>query len=253
MLSKQVKQRIARNKKRRIECRTKTGRDLFRLVRSVRQRTTNQAVKFLLGQADDLAITKSGFSEFMKLIPQGGFKRGELNIFAALHTPYRERKTTFTEDLAADMGSTRNISLEADREFIIGLDPAANKPAMTLMKIIKGKPRGPNIASLFDIDPNMRNMHILDESHLLDDGAIKLNAEESQRFNELRENPPPANDKLKAAMTRFREGVKDGTAPSITLDSYSDFGVRGHVDKDGKFTMDSVNLIDNPEKRHGTE
>lgn len=49
MLSQKVKRRIARNKRRRIECRTKNGRDFNRLVRSVHRRTANQTVEMLLG------------------------------------------------------------------------------------------------------------------------------------------------------------------------------------------------------------
>lgn len=51
MLSQKTKARIKRNKARRIQCRTKDGRDLYRLVRRAKQRTTAAAIKFLLDYA----------------------------------------------------------------------------------------------------------------------------------------------------------------------------------------------------------
>lgn len=54
MLSKKTKARIKRNKQRRIQCRTKDGRDLIRLIKESKRRSVNRAVKTLLQLAEQI-------------------------------------------------------------------------------------------------------------------------------------------------------------------------------------------------------
>lgn len=217
MLSKQVKQRIAKNKKRRIQCRTKNGRDLYRLIRSVRTRTTNWAVENLF-----------------RGLPVGGFKRGILPIIASrgrLRGEGRSDMRPWLEKEAARAGIpvVRTVTLEHDAEFVLGIDPAAKETGVVTVRRAKNRN---SVAGVFDVKMDFDSVKILDESHLLKGGDIR------SIFTD------------REAMRRVVDGVKDGSLPSITVDSFSDFGARGHVDKDGKFTMDSVNLIDNPEKNN---
>jgi hypothetical protein len=76
MLSRRTKSRIKRNKQRRIQCRTKDGRDLVHLIRTTKRRVTNQAVKLLLKMANGFASVKYqdtvlGITRYVLAPPQG--------------------------------------------------------------------------------------------------------------------------------------------------------------------------------------
>lgn len=166
MLSKQVKERIRKNKQRRFQCRKKQGRELHRAMRRARHSTrdffniwagVNKNNRFFdFDKLKDIPIS-TGFKHFNDMLKGGGFKRGELPLIGAFMTPplepYKSDFRGYLISQAIKHGKPIRISLErdslldsefteklyrdvklgglnthnsVDNEIIIGLDPGTD-------------------------------------------------------------------------------------------------------------------------------
>jgi hypothetical protein len=197
MLSKQVKERIRKNKQRRVMCRKKAGRELQRAMRRARQHPSDflniwspvnkngRSFSFLKGidKLIEQGLNEpipTGFESIQRMLKGGGFKRGELPILIGRAVPQHERRTDFNGYLinkAMEMGKPIQISLEHEPfydlealpkpmpEFIIGLDPGAkegDQSATKFMTIVRGKRRNPATGSIFDIKMDFSKVSLED-------------------------------------------------------------------------------------------
>ena len=227
MLSKDVKARIARNKRRRIAMRTKDGRSFDRARAAAAPWniwkspfSANPWLKELIARSDELEPIPTGF--FNSDILKGGFKRGELIPLMAPLRPSQGRSDLFGSMLR----QIRDPALQKRLAETIVIFPQEQDAQGRFMTLTRGKRRGEN-AGAFKIDLE-KPWDIVEMATAFLGGDIvdiKTREEAERRVQEeLTQNPDlvlsPMSDIHLGDMKR---GMNDGTVSFTTLDSYSSF------------------------------
>jgi len=230
MLSKSVKARIARNKRRRISCRTKDGRAFYRITPAAGWNNWKRAflpqdtardslfapwLKELLAEAGDISKSiPTGFpTDYLK-----DLKIGDL-LDIRVHRPYQ-----YKSDIFGSMLSRLDPALVKRLNETIVVFPVESE-AKEFMTLVRGKARAPggqfkiDLESPWDITVAMAGLlggDIVDMKH---------QEEADRRVQEILTHNP---DVVLSPMSDIhfgdvKRGMDAGTTPSITLDSYSDF------------------------------
>lgn len=224
MLSKDVKARIARNKRRRIAMRTKDGRAFYRIRPAAAWNNWKSSflphpwLKDLIKQCGELEPIPTGFFDFDIL--KGGFKRGELIPLMAPLRPSQGRSDLFGSMLRG----LRDPGMQKLLNETIVVFPQEHD-AKRFMTITRGKAR--QGAGTFKIDLE-KPWDIVEVATAFLGGDIvdmKHQEEADRRVQEILTHNP---DVVLSPMSDIhfgdlKRGMDNGTVSFTTLDSYAEF------------------------------
>ena len=234
MLSKDVKARIARNKRRRIACRTKHGREFYRIRPAAAWNNwkspflPNPWLKDIIKTIDpDATIPVGGVFDKIREMTKGGFRRGELFPIIGMHRP-SEYKSDFFGSM---LRHTRDPAMQKLLNETIVVFPQEHD-AKRFMAIARGKARQGDGTFKIDLEKPWDIVEMAAAFLGGDIVDIKTREEAERRVQELTTTQAqvmlsPMSDIHFGDMKR---GMNDGTIPSVTLDSYSDFKGTGDAE-----------------------
>jgi hypothetical protein len=230
MLSKDVKARIARNRRRRIACRNKHGREFYRIRPAAAWNNWKSQSPFLphpwlkdmLKQVDAEAPIPVG-GEFDKLMAlmKDGFKRGELFPLIGADRPSQYKSDLFGSMVRRHMSDPAMRKLMEETIVVFPKEHDAKR----FMSVTRGKARQGEGAFKIDLEKPWDIVGLMAEC-LGGDVVDMKHQEEAERrvLEELTQTPDlvlsPMSDIHFGDMKR---GMKDGTVSFTTLDSYSSF------------------------------
>jgi hypothetical protein len=227
MLSKDVKARIARNKRRRIACRNKHGREFYRIRPAAAWNNwkspflPNPWLKDIIKTIDpDATIPVGGVFDKIREMTKGGFRCGELFPIIGMHRPSEYKSDIFGSMLRR----MHDPALQKLMEETIVVFPKEHD-AKRFMTVTRSKARQDEGAFKIDLEKPWDIVGLM-AAYLGGDVVDMKHQEEAERrvLEELTQTPDvvlsPMSD---IHFGDLKRGMKDGTVSFTTLDSYSSF------------------------------